>query len=474
MSSQLDAALKFGPETLASDSEKTGYLWATYSGPTWYVNPDDSNAYATINEASAEADATLESNKPIIILLAPGKTHTLVDESFSPVVNRDTRIQAVNASDGGWYQDPTTTIIGNIIQSSAAGQSVRHNFELDNVTLTGSIHFAPKWNSFFNHCALSGPFTREHGSDGSFIRMFDINMTTNWTDLDANGGGSNGTIHLFNANLNQLNASDIFTLIDGADLRVFSCRFASYVGNGGHLFDLSGGSNSIRAFNINTFKLSPANDFSLAVDCASSSFWGYGKTLFNCWTNGAGQFNFGVGMHWGDSSGRIDYSTDEDANEPEPLNPPKNHMVWYDNRTGEVLTWNGSIWITGTRYRKEMAIGISSTPAAEHDIGWNIPANCHAVKGSMKTLKTLTGAGGCTKAGLGVAGDLDKYSETSNLSVGNRVGKLNPNPSPDGGGDDLKIYATSGGGVAAGTIAGSGTEDIRLMVWYEAPIIIPS
>lgn len=144
--------------------------------------------------------------------------------------------------------------------------------------------------------------------------------------------------------------------------------------------------------------------------------------------------------------------------------------TWVDSRTGEILTWDGTYWCIGDLKRVETLVNVGGA-AADHDIGWNVPANFAVVKASAYLVKTITGAAGGVKVGFGTkaAGDPDKYALTPTLLAGAAHQSINPTWN-DGTTDDLGLTACDNAGAAAGTIAGSGAGDVRVMVWMR-PII---
>lgn len=148
---------------------------------------------------------------------------------------------------------------------------------------------------------------------------------------------------------------------------------------------------------------------------------------------------------------------------------------WIDARTNEMLTWDGTYWRIGDMIRVETEVAVAVAPAADTDIGWNVPAGFDVVKASCRLLKTITGAGGGVKVGFGTkaAGDPDKYGLTADLNAGTTDQTINPTWN-DGAADDLGLTACDAGGAAAGTLAGSGDADVRVMVWMRPIVTLPS
>jgi hypothetical protein len=138
---------------------------------------------------------------------------------------------------------------------------------------------------------------------------------------------------------------------------------------------------------------------------------------------------------------------------------------WHDSRTGETLVWDGTYWRSGNLARVETLVDIG-VAAADHDIGWDVPAGFVVIKQSVKILKALTGAGGAVKAGMGtkVAGDPDKYGLTADL-LADTTDQAVHGVWADGAGDDLGITACDAAGAALGTLEGSDDEDVQVMVW---------
>lgn len=156
----------------------------------------------------------------------------------------------------------------------------------------------------------------------------------------------------------------------------------------------------------------------------------------------------------------------------EPASPDDGD-TWVDARTGELLTWDGTYWKVGELIRVETEVAVGGA-AADHDIGWNVPTGFAVVKASARLLKEIT-AVTATKVGFGtkVAGDPNKYALTPALTAGQVHQSINPTWN-DGGGDDLGLTACDNAGAAAGTIAGSGAADVRVMVWMRPLITLPS
>lgn len=157
----------------------------------------------------------------------------------------------------------------------------------------------------------------------------------------------------------------------------------------------------------------------------------------------------------------------------EPTSPDTGE-IWDDARTGEKLIWDGTYWRVGDLVRRETEVAIGGA-AADHDIGWDVPATFDVVKASVRLLKTITGAGGAVKVGFGTkaAGDPDKYALTAVLTANATNQTANPTWN-DGASDDLGLTGCDAGGLAAGTLAGSGAADARVMVWMRPPVTLPS
>ena len=147
--------------------------------------------------------------------------------------------------------------------------------------------------------------------------------------------------------------------------------------------------------------------------------------------------------------------------------------VWIDSRTSERLVWDGTYWKVGDLVRIETLVDVAGA-AADHDIGWNVPAGFDVVKASVRLLKDITGAAGGVKVGFGtkVAGDPNKYGLTADLLTDTTDQNVNPTWN-DGATDDLGLTACDNAGLAAGTIAGSTDEDVCVMVWMRPIITLP-
>jgi len=154
-------------------------------------------------------------------------------------------------------------------------------------------------------------------------------------------------------------------------------------------------------------------------------------------------------------------------------NTPPIGTEWRDIELKDVLVWDGTYWGANGIYRKDVLVDVSSA-ALNHDVGFDVPAGGATVSTSFKLLKALTGGGGAVQAGLGTGstGDPDKYAETASLALGQKDQNLHGTFN-DGGGDDLKITAETAPGTAGGTVAGSGDEDARVVVYFKLPKTLP-
>jgi len=473
MSDYLETALRFGPETLARDTQRTNYLIATYSGPTWYVNPDDSDAYSTINEASAAADAELAAGEPIIINLAPGKTHTLTGGSFSPVVSRDTYIIVNIPRDGGVYLQNNTEVVGNITLASASAEIVRRHLGFCNIYLNGSFSGQSKWNIYMENSIMGGAITRTHGADGCFLYQSNVAHNSSFTDLDANSSGGDGYWYAFNCSYGFSNPANTITFVNGSRIRMFNCYFSGYPSAAINLFDFGGGTNYVDFFNHNIFNIQPhSGGVTIVSNAGGGSMTAYGRTEFRFMGNNDVSVDFGAGISSADNPGYFFMSTDEDNSRAFPLNPPEG-LIWADGRTGEFLCYDSGDWCVGDLKRKEIWLGIGGA-AADHDLGWNVPTGAAVIKTAICLRKSLTGAAGATKAGLGTkaAGDPDKYLLTGSLSANARIQGIHGTWN-DGTGDDLAITGCDNAGNASGTLAGSGSEDAQIIVWYRQADQLP-
>lgn len=119
----------------------------------------------------------------------------------------------------------------------------------------------------------------------------------------------------------------------------------------------------------------------------------------------------------------------------EPTSPDVGD-VWIDSRTGEALVWDGTYWKVGDLVRVETSVAVPAAPGADVDIGWNVPTGFAVVKVSVKLLKAITGAGGCTKVGCGtkVAGNPDKFALTPTLLADAVHQTINPTWNDGSGG----------------------------------------
>jgi hypothetical protein len=143
------------------------------------------------------------------------------------------------------------------------------------------------------------------------------------------------------------------------------------------------------------------------------------------------------------------------------------NTVWNDTDLYDILTWDNVYWGTGSLYRTVQLVNIG-VAAGNHDVGWDIPSTGNGLYGSIKLLKALTAAGGATGAGLGtVPAAPSKYGFTTAVTINAAGGDTNATWN-DGASDDLQISAVDIGGNPIGTLAGSGVEDVKVVLYWSA------
>ncbi len=102
---------------------------------------------------------------------------------------------------------------------------------------------------------------------------------------------------------------------------------------------------------------------------------------------------------------------------------------------------------------------VTGATVAAEDLNIDFTGYILSVQANLETL--ITGAGGCTAIGVGVAADPDQFGETSGLTKNLKIDSI---ANTTATAMDIQVYATDGAGNATGTFAG----DVRVRIVYWA------
>jgi len=443
--------------------DMAGYAGLVY----YYVNPDDpDDAYETINDAYAALDSELPATEAGLIILAPFKTHQLTgDLTLNPNRNVIIRGQSTNYSLMTWTE---TTVEGNFILPDASGAPSRTIFRLEHLLLDGNITATDNWEiSGFNVDIYDTLLTRNHGANdvSCYFEKCWLSSTFFVVDNDAPTAPTSGIIHVKGGELDFLGmAANQFTFAGDMLVILQECALSLVAVAGGAVFDFNGDSSTLTMVNVNIQTSNFGANPELFTGVANLDV-NWNETTIVPQTGSALNMEGTAVTHAGSPYYR---STNADG----PIDPAT-HMEWHDLDLDDKMVWDGTYWTLNGMYRQDVLVDIGGA-AANHDIGWNVPAAAYVIRYMWKLLKDLTGAGGAVQCGLGitVGPDPDKYGETANLLTDQEVDSMHATWA-DGGSDDLQIYAETAPGVAGGTIAGSGDEDARVIVYFMMPNTVP-
>lgn len=449
---------------------------SNFSG--YQVDPDDPTNFATPNAAYAAADAELPPEAPIVISVAPGKTHALsADLSVNPL--RHCFIVSNEQMEDGQGADIGTKVTGNFILPSADAASSRRSFGVQGVQLIGDVTGDSNWKIMLSRTNHQGVITRTHGTNGCRLELvgqtgrahpsYDFSLV----DTDAPPSAANGSIKIRDSYLfTSLGAGEsMFSLQDGLTFDIQDSVFDQFVlGTGTAMIDFGAGGNpanlKMRSVEI-TLTIASGSYAVLKNHAAIDTWWNATEV------DASANPSLGVPIDLGGSvGGHYGSPRFVSSKSIAPTNPVI-ATVWEDLALGDVLTWDGAYWGNHGIYRKDVLVDID-TAALDHDVGFDVPTSAAVVSASLKLLKALTGGGGAVQVGLGTGsgGDSDKYAETASLAADQKDQNLHGTFN-DGGGDDLKITAETAPGTSGGTVAGSNDEDARVVVYFKLPKTLP-
>jgi len=354
--------------------------------------------------------------------------------------------------------------VGDITLTDADAEAYRRQLLIRNVDLTGNIVGAPNWEIRFESSKVDGTITRTHGTNK--CKLYFYRCTGDPVVVDALGVSAEVFIRECDFSY-LLTGNVIFSALSLCEIYLINSKIeiTTMGGVGSALVDFNGeASAQIYFYNstIHVLKFDPADPLDMYLNVAGTTqAYYYGLDLYLD-TDSNIDLDSGVLQEYGSPAVRSEI----DAMRDPVLNPPPG-TTWTDPLYGETLTWDGAYWDCGggvKRHELLVAVGLA---AADHDCGWDPPADSSVLRVSFKLEKALTGAGGAVKAGLGTqtAGDPDKYALPATLLIDVADQSINPTYN-DGGGDDLGVTGCDAAGAALGTLEGSDEEDVRVIVWF--------
>lgn len=439
-------------------------------GRGYFVDPDIADtSFASIEAAIAAGDAERPPGEPLIITVAAGKTHNLpagglpLDGSRSVYLvpsafyfDRGGRPGSANLK---W-----TEIVGNINLQAADSQPNRVLLSMIGIDYSGALSMKSNWKFSFSEGCWQATISRDHGTNGCLVEFNNIsNNGTALSIIDTSDSLSlKGSVYVRNA--------VIFAFVTGAAM--WSLRGEQEIILDNVRYSLLGVSDSIFDCNDDDVRFDMSNVHIDAVITVTpiEVFKNHGSATIK-WNNTTVEMGPGFTLNLGGSSGTHDNAPRVVADKA-PVDPPLG-SEWVDTELKDNLVWDGTYWGNLGTYRKDVLVDIGSA-ALNHDVGWDVPSEGAVVSTSAKLLKALTGAGGAVQVGLGTGstGDPDKYAETASLASGQKDQNLHGTFN-DGGGDDLKVTAETAPGTSGGTVAGSGDEDVRVVVYFKLPKTLP-
>jgi hypothetical protein len=109
-----------------------------------------------------------------------------------------------------------------------------------------------------------------------------------------------------------------------------------------------------------------------------------------------------------------------------------------------------------------------TTPAAAFDLANDVPVDVVLLSVQLLLQDEITGAGGATKVGIGIAADPDKYGKTSSLAAGQVINTSVPWEVVTPLAIDIQLFAVDDNGDALGTIGGGlvNTERVKVRLVY--------
>jgi len=437
----------------------------------YYVNPDRPDiAFATINAAYAAADAELPAEEIVVVRVSPGVDHALDGGAMVLQANRGLII----VSDALGCSTKITVILGDFTLTDADAESKRRQLLFRNVDFYGDIAGAPNWEIRFEGGKVNGTITRTHGTEKCPLYFF--RCAGDPYVIDSSAPGVAGFITVRECEFDYLLSNAVvFSLLGEGVLFFFNSTInvTTFGGAVNALVDCnSEASAQIYWYNstFNLTKLMTTDSLNAYVNVVGTTRVFYYGLAISVGTGSDIDLNSGVLQESGSPAVRS-----ETDSLREPVSNPPVGTTWTDLLYGETLTWDGVYWDCGGGgvKRQELLVNIG-TAALDHDVGFDIPASGAVVSTSFKLLKALTGGGGADRVGLGTGsgGDPDKYAETASLASGQKDQNLHGTFN-DGGGDDLKITAETAFGTSGGTVAGSGDEDARVVVYFKLPKTLP-
>jgi hypothetical protein len=440
-------------------------IWRDLSKPKYFVDPDitDGNgAYRYVNDAYAAAHAEEPASKPLDIVLATGKLHTL-NGTLTVDKTRDVFFYAMaRGEDQAATSPPTTRIFGTITTPSAVDQPARKMLAFDNIQVKCTINGNGNWDINMSHCLLSSTINRTHTGGYPGGCMLHIAYCTNnaaefnVVDADAAMIGMLAGVIVIGSQLYSLTTGVTFagtgyvklvnSVWDGSSSGVILINLASKADTQIEFINTT----ILATENTTIFGNIGAGNVAKWKDCRIHV--GTGKTL----TIGNLATNVGAPIVSADVA---------------PTTPPAG-TIWNDTSLKEILVWDGTNWRSGDVVRLDVKVNVGSA-AAFFSVGSSVPSGAAALDAQLNLDKAITGAAGADRLALvDTTGSPNIWASTEALTKNSKASEVFA-PLVRSIGDDLYLASMSGL-VPAGTIAGSNSLDVRVVVRYRSPVALPN
>lgn len=120
---------------------------------------------------------------------------------------------------------------------------------------------------------------------------------------------------------------------------------------------------------------------------------------------------------------------------------------------------------------KDILVAVGGSAVASVDVGFDLPADAMVMGAAMNIQTAITGAGGATAIGLGIAATEDKYGETSTLTLDSKSTASIGGMVALASSEDIKVFATNGAGAPTGTIQNG---SVRIRIVYATMTALPN
>jgi hypothetical protein len=132
-----------------------------------------------------------------------------------------------------------------------------------------------------------------------------------------------------------------------------------------------------------------------------------------------------------------------------------------------VVQLDGLDMLATNLVRTDQTKDCHTTGAAAFDLANDVPTDVVLVSVQIFLQDAITAAGGCTKIGIGIVTDPDKYGKTTGVAASATINTSVPWAVLVGAAD-IQLYAVDNNGDAAGTMGGGavGSERIKVRLVY--------